>query len=80
MSQILSSIAKGLEYLHNRRSPIIHRDLKSKNVLVDLKGQTISKVKLCDFGISKVTEDALAQTKTGTIRWTAPEVLLGNNG
>ncbi|KAF0705986.1 hypothetical protein As57867_006840, partial [Aphanomyces stellatus] len=65
----IHSIVLGLEYLHSM--DIIHRDLKSRNVLVDSKKGT----KLTDFGISK--ED-LQQTMTlgvGTYRWMAPEVI-----
>ena len=32
--RIVSDCARGLEYLHSREPPIIHRDLKSQNLLV----------------------------------------------
>ncbi|KAF0696710.1 Aste57867_12564 [Aphanomyces stellatus] len=63
------SIVEGLAYLH--QMDVIHRDLKSKNIVLDsMKG-----TKLTDFGIAK--EDAI-QTMTlgvGTVRWMAPEVI-----
>ncbi|KAK3025361.1 hypothetical protein RJ639_044901 [Escallonia herrerae] len=41
--------ARGLEYLHTATSPVIHRDLKSSNILLD-KDYT---PKISDFGMSK---------------------------
>ena len=35
---MMIGIARGVEYLHGRSPGIIHRDLKSSNVLVDGKG------------------------------------------
>ncbi|ETV94820.1 TKL protein kinase, variant [Aphanomyces invadans] len=65
----MHSIAEGLAYLHARN--VIHRDIKSRNVVVDSTHGT----KLTDFGTSK--EDILATMTmgVGTFRWMAPEVL-----
>ncbi|KAK9127647.1 hypothetical protein Syun_016444 [Stephania yunnanensis] len=43
-------VAKGMNYLHRRNPPIVHRDLKSPNLLVDKKYT----VKVCDFGLSRL--------------------------
>eukprot|EP00803_Ostreobium_quekettii_P004804 evm.model.scf_1329.5 EVM.evm.TU.scf_1329.5 scf_1329:31213-38564(-) len=65
-------VAKGMCYLHSFKPPIIHRDLKSPNLLVD-KDWT---VKVCDFGLSKVRANTLAPwSRAGTPEWMAPEVL-----
>ncbi|KAG9406671.1 hypothetical protein AC1031_002991 [Aphanomyces cochlioides] len=64
--------AKGMSYLHNFEPPILHRDLKSPNLLVDRDYS----VKISDFGLSRVK--AYVQTMTGscgTMQWMAPEVL-----
>jgi len=39
-------VAIAVYYLHTRKPPVFHRDLKSSNCLVDIN----MKVKLCDFG------------------------------
>ena len=72
---IAQNIASGLYYLHNNR--IIHRDLKSLNVLLDEHKQA----KLADFGLSTIkletqtrTTTAQAKQAAGTVRWMAPEL------
>jgi len=59
-------------YLHGRTPPIIHRDLKSANLLLD---SSLSSVKVCDFGLSRCKEATAAMTAIGTCQWSAPEVL-----
>lgn len=46
----LFDAAKGMAHLHAQDPPIIHRDLKSSNLLVDKKWT----VKVCDFGVAKM--------------------------
>ncbi|KAF5941549.1 hypothetical protein HYC85_019191 [Camellia sinensis] len=67
------SLARGMNYLHHYNPPIIHRDLKSSNLLVD-KNWT---VKVGDFGLSRLKHETYLTTKTGkgTPQWMAPEVL-----
>lgn len=71
---IALGIARGVAYLHTRRpAPLIHRDIKAKNVLLTSKLQP----KLIDFGVSR---DRALETMTagvGTPYWAAPEVLEG---
>lgn len=69
---ILHQIARGVQYIHGRG--VIHRDLKSANILLDRRLH----VRIADFGMARHT------TKTGmytpgmvTLWYRAPEVLLG---
>ncbi|KAM0045693.1 putative protein kinase TKL-CTR1-DRK-2 family [Helianthus debilis subsp. tardiflorus] len=66
-------IARGMNYLHHCNPPIIHRDLKSSNLLVDKSWN----VKVGDFGLSRIKHETYLTTKTGkgTPQWMAPEVL-----
>ncbi|KAL7617520.1 hypothetical protein Lser_V15G01956 [Lactuca serriola] len=66
-------VAKGMNYLHKRNPPIVHRDLKSPNLLVD-KNYT---VKVSDFGLSRLKANTFLSSKSaaGTPQWMAPEVL-----
>ncbi|KAM4898627.1 serine/threonine-protein kinase PAK 3-like [Sylvia borin] len=64
---------QGLDFLHSNR--VIHRDLKSDNILLRTDGS----VKLADFGCSAqlTTEQSRRSSVIGTYWWRAPEVVNG---
>lgn len=65
-------IMQGMNYLH--LCSIMHRDLKSDNILLDAHNT----VKISDFGLSCVLEIGSSSdltAETGTYRWMAPEVI-----
>ncbi|KAJ7970541.1 Protein kinase [Quillaja saponaria] len=66
-------VAKGMNYLHQFKPPIVHRDLKSPNLLVN----DTFKVQICDFGLSRLKANTFLSSKRtgGTPEWMAPEVL-----
>eukprot|EP00002_Diphylleia_rotans_P006476 TRINITY_DN1583_c0_g1_i4.p1 TRINITY_DN1583_c0_g1~~TRINITY_DN1583_c0_g1_i4.p1 ORF type:complete len:2439 (+),score=398.92 TRINITY_DN1583_c0_g1_i4:197-7513(+) len=68
----LLDAAKGLQYLHLSSPPILHRDLKSPNLLLDQKWN----LKISDFGLSGVkTQTGKEEAPNGTLLWMAPEVI-----
>lgn len=84
---MLSDAARGMHYLHTCKPSVLHRDLKSLNLLVD----EFLRVKVSDFGLSTVCKDehdkqgSLARIgesshfEVGSLCWTAPEVLEGDS-
>ncbi|KAI3728131.1 hypothetical protein L6452_16761 [Arctium lappa] len=66
-------VAKGMNYLHTSNPIIVHRDLKTPNLLVDKNWV----VKVCDFGMSRMKHHTFLSSKSaaGTPEWMAPEVL-----
>lgn len=72
-ASITLDVARGLYYLHTRTPPIVHRDVKSLNVLVTKEWKGV----VSDFGLTKVKECARLDTRCGSPAWTAPEVLRG---
>ena len=70
-------MAKGMKYLHTTTwPPIIHRDLKSPNVLIDSldeKAEVIAKV--ADFGLSQVLASTTQGRSVANPVWLAPEIM-----
>lgn len=77
--------ARGMNFLHASKPPIIHRDLKSLNILVD--EHMVAKV--ADFGLSRFKRpaaaapaghaDAYMTAQAGSWNWMAPEVMAGGD-
>jgi serine/threonine protein kinase len=68
----LRQVADALDYVH--KQGIIHRDIKSSNVLLDAEGRAY----LTDFGIARTTNDVTRLTSTGdvlgTVEYFCPEL------
>lgn len=76
LGHIILSLLEGTQAIHE--SGIVHRDLKSSNILLSEKGP----LKILDFGIAKVTSEfnqGLTSTGQilGTMQYIAPEILQG---
>lgn len=71
-----AGMVEGLNYLHTQNPPVVHRDIKAANLLVDLELH----VKLADFGCSKFSSDTQSFTTVGSVPWMAPEVMLLEGG
>ncbi|XP_063287139.1 mitogen-activated protein kinase kinase kinase 10 [Pelobates fuscus] len=73
-------VARGMKYLHSDVIvPIIHRDLKSSNILIlekiendDLFNKTL---KITDFGLAREWQKTTKMSAAGTYAWMAPEVI-----
>ncbi|RLN61336.1 hypothetical protein BBP00_00005461 [Phytophthora kernoviae] len=70
---IALQVCHALTYLHSLKPSVIHRDLKSRNVLLN----SDMEAKLSDFGISRERHDRTMTAGVGTSLWMAPEVMLG---
>jgi hypothetical protein len=71
--KIALHIAHALTYLHSLQPVVVHRDLKSKNILLD----AMYDAKLTDFGVSRERADSTMTGGVGSSLWMAPEVMLG---
>ncbi|MCW1821683.1 MULTISPECIES: protein kinase domain-containing protein [Mycolicibacterium] len=83
VSAIVTAVASALDHAHKRG--LLHRDVKPANILltddVDDDGQ--QRILLTDFGIARTIDDPGGLTETnmtvGTVDYTAPEQLMGND-
>ena len=69
---IFLDVAEGLIYLHKHNPPIVHRDLKTENVLLTKD----KRAKIADLGLAKyfsTEEDMLASANCGSPPYAAPE-------
>ena len=73
MAYVCKQALLGLAYMH--KSHRLHRDIKSDNILVNLKGQ----VKLADFGfaVGLTEEENKRKSVVGTPYWMSPELIRG---
>ena len=71
IAYILKKCLEGLLFLHQRG--VVHRDIKSDNVLLNSKGD----IKLADFGFATQLTSNRRETitKVGTVCWMAPEIV-----
>jgi len=69
---MMLDIARGIQYLHNHKPSVIHRDCKSSNILITSKGVA----KITDFGLAKVKQStrSMVRSLVGTVNWQAPEL------
>ncbi|CAG2109199.1 unnamed protein product [Medioppia subpectinata] len=82
--EIFKEILECVQYLHECKPPVIHRDLKPDNILIDPNIRSNRIVKLCDFGLA-TNHDINSHTVSeyghtfgvGTLKYMAPEVHLG---
>ena len=76
ITQWAVQIADVLDYLHNRQPPIVYRDLKPANIMID--GNS-GRVMLIDFGIARwVNKEEKGVTAVGTMGYAPPELFSGN--
>lgn len=72
VKRVACGAARGMAYLHSGNPPVLHRDLKSANILLD----DSYTAKVCDFGLSRLKAQERSMTgNCGTVQWMAPEVL-----
>ena len=73
---IMYQILEGLQYLHSNN--IIHRDIKTANILLNNKGE----IKIGDFGLARIISPSLKKKITNrvvTLWYRAPELLFGED-
>jgi serine/threonine protein kinase len=59
--QIVRDVAQGLRFLHTSKPPMLHGDLKAKNILIDSR----FRAKVGDFGLAVKSKNGLS----GTLYW-----------
>eukprot|EP00931_Biecheleriopsis_adriatica_P025167 TRINITY_DN15532_c0_g1_i2.p1 TRINITY_DN15532_c0_g1~~TRINITY_DN15532_c0_g1_i2.p1 ORF type:complete len:593 (+),score=82.37 TRINITY_DN15532_c0_g1_i2:210-1781(+) len=71
--RILYDVSSALLYMHSLKPPVLHRDIKGSNVLIEMMADDEVRAKICDFGLSHHIGKPL---QGGTLNMMAPEALL----
>jgi len=72
IQRVAIGAARGMNYLHCGQPAVLHRDLKSANILLD----DSFNAKITDFGLSRLKAQERSMTgNCGTVQWMAPEIL-----
>ncbi|CBY33854.1 unnamed protein product [Oikopleura dioica] len=66
----MKQMTEAIKYMHTSHPPILHRDLKSRNVFISFQD-----VKIGDLGVSRVLHESFAKSFLGTPYYMAPEMI-----
>ena len=71
--KIIAGAARGLAYMHLMPTPVVHRDIKSGNLMITSSGRGHEEVKgkVGDCGESRRVDLSATMTETGTPLWAA---------
>ena len=72
LTRIALGVIDGLKYVHSKS--VIHRNIRPNNILMFGPSENDMTPKIADFGVSKVIEKVMGQTKVGDELYMAPEV------
>ncbi len=69
--KVATAVAQAMNYLHSQKPPILHKDIKSENVLI---GKNWQLIKVTDFGLSFFTQqnsetEVCGSKYVGSVQW-----------
>ena len=68
---VLQDVARGLLFLHSHSPPIVHRDLTTRNVLLN----SAMEAKLADFGVARIVDASSMTSNPGNALYMPPEAM-----
>ncbi|KAL5530903.1 hypothetical protein ACEPAG_3779 [Sanghuangporus baumii] len=77
--QLMRDVANGLYYMHSRKPPAIHRDLKASNILIETVSSSAKekyRARIADFGSTKLFEMENENTSSALMRRTMSQLII----
>ena len=72
---LLEKVCKIIKFLHKQKPPVIHRDIKPGNIMINKEGDIV----LVDFGLARLLDkDKSSTAMVGTFGFSSPEHYTGN--